>query len=129
MSEPEDKKKPIPPGLENNDAFLEYRGLKREEREAIRRDALELPDLGLEMEQAKKIESLTDVVKTQLAVIDQMKVRERVLKDTLYSVVGRILGLPGADQLTVPMCCDVLGGIAQDIAKLSDNPEKPDPPH
>lgn len=84
-------RKPIPEGMENNEAFMEYRNLSRQERETLKTSQIEMPDLQRLASKEAQLQALTEVVETQVEVIQDLQRQNRNFKSALQQTSKQVL--------------------------------------
>ena len=97
-------RKPIPEGLEHNEAFREYRSLSRKQREELKTSGVEMPDLSRLADKDAQIDALKEVVRSQLdRIVDQQRQVE-IFKSALHHISDTLTAMakgkiPPADAL------------------------------
>lgn len=96
------QKKPIPKGLENNDAFREYRELSTEARNTLKVSGREVPDIARERALNERYDALKEVVDTQIVLITDQKRQLASLKTVAHTachaIKDRVNGKIEADE-------------------------------
>lgn len=119
-------RKPIPEGMEKNEAFLEYFNMSREDREALKSSGVEAPDLSRLASKDEQLAALREVVESQVELIkDQQRVVGN-FKAAFHQISDTILKASD-NELSPPAALKEITGV---ILKLSGiDPEAKNEPH
>ena len=106
-------RKPVPKGLEDNEAFREYMNMSRKDREALKVSAIEAPDISRLASKEEQLAALQEVVETQ---IDLIKDQQRVIgnfKSAFHHITQTILKATEAEIQLAPALKEITGVILQ----------------
>jgi hypothetical protein len=128
FEEPEGElpRKPVPRGLEKNEAFREYMSMSRGSREALKMSAPEAPDISRLANKDEQLEALQAVVKSH---VDLIRDQQRVIgnfKAAFHHITQTILKVT-EDEILLPVALREITGVILELSGVDPNESKNDP--